>query len=107
MLANGGYTVQPVPTPCSTKLLASSSPNAGGSNQKLMLFRRGNTMCPAAWTRGQFFKCNKNLDVPNEGGTRIVHPSFNLSDSLFSFNSKVVLRDDKAMYSCPIRNQIA
>jgi hypothetical protein len=37
-------TVHPVPTPCSTKLLASSNPNAGGSNQKLILFRRGNRL---------------------------------------------------------------
>jgi len=44
MPASGGYTVHPVPAPCSTKLLASSSPNAGGSNQKLTLFRRGNQL---------------------------------------------------------------
>lgn len=42
--AKGGYTVQPVPAPCSTKLLASNNPNAGGSNQKLILFRRGNRL---------------------------------------------------------------
>src|SRR3990170_1938086 len=45
-------TVQPVPTPCSTKLLASSSPNAGGSNQKLMLFRRGNAISGAPMSKG-------------------------------------------------------
>jgi hypothetical protein len=44
MLARGGYTVQPEPIPCSTKLLASSRPNAGGSNQKLILFKRGNAI---------------------------------------------------------------
>ena len=40
--ANGGYTVHPVPAPCSTKALASNRINEGGSSQKLMLFNRGN-----------------------------------------------------------------
>lgn len=43
---NGGYTVQPVPAPPSTKLLQASNVNAGGSNQKEMLFSLGNQDYP-------------------------------------------------------------
>lgn len=43
---NGGYTVQPVPAPPSTKLLQASNVNAGGSNQKEMLFSLGNQDFP-------------------------------------------------------------
>jgi hypothetical protein len=38
---NGGYKVQPVPTPDSMKLDNNKSNKAGGSNQKLILFNRG------------------------------------------------------------------
>ena len=44
---NGGYTVQPVPTPTSTKEEISRSVNAGGSSQKLRLFSRGNAISGA------------------------------------------------------------
>jgi len=37
-LANGGYTVQPVPTPTSIKLEVNKQANDGGNNQKLKLF---------------------------------------------------------------------
>ena len=37
----GGYTVQPVPTPFSTKLEVSNKNMEGGNNQKDMLFKRG------------------------------------------------------------------
>jgi hypothetical protein len=50
--ARGGYTVQPVPQPCSTKLLASRRANEGGSNQKLMLFSLGNAMSTAPMSKG-------------------------------------------------------
>lgn len=43
----GGYTVQPVPAPCSTSELASSKINDGGNSQKLMLFNRGNAISGA------------------------------------------------------------
>ena len=43
----GGYTVQPVPTPASTKEEVSSKIKAGGSNQKLMLFKRGKAISQA------------------------------------------------------------
>jgi hypothetical protein len=43
----GGYTVQPVPTPTSTKEEISSKVSAGGSSQKLRLFRRGNAISGA------------------------------------------------------------
>lgn len=42
ILANGGYTVHPVPAPPSTKLEANNNNNEGGNNQKLMLFNLGN-----------------------------------------------------------------
>src|ERR1700743_1034681 len=37
----GGYTVQPVPAPLSTKALTSNNIKEGGSNQKLTLFNLG------------------------------------------------------------------
>jgi hypothetical protein len=50
--ANGGYTVQPVPAPASTSLLVKRRVRAGGSNQKLILFIRGNAMSGAPNIRG-------------------------------------------------------
>ena len=44
---NGGYTVHPVPAPTSTKLENNSSKKAGGNNQKLILFNRGNAISGA------------------------------------------------------------
>lgn len=41
ILDSGGYTVQPVPAPPSTKLDEIKSVNDGGSNQKLILFNLG------------------------------------------------------------------
>lgn len=43
----GGYTVQPVPTPFSTAAEATSKVREGGSNQNLILFRRGKAMSGA------------------------------------------------------------
>jgi len=43
-LDNGGYNVQPVPTPASIKLDKSSKHKEGGSNQKDTLFKRGNAI---------------------------------------------------------------
>lgn len=50
--AKGGYTVQPVPAPASTMEEARRSRKEGGSNQKLMLFIRGNAMSGAPIIRG-------------------------------------------------------
>jgi hypothetical protein len=47
MDANGGYTVQPVPTPASTNDEDMSRINEGGNNQKLMLFNLGNAISQA------------------------------------------------------------
>lgn len=47
MLDRGGYTVHPVPTPPSTKLLQISSVNDGGNNQKDMLFSLGKAISGA------------------------------------------------------------
>ncbi len=44
---NGGYTVQPVPAPNSTKLEKTSNNNDGGNNQKLILFNLGNAISGA------------------------------------------------------------
>jgi hypothetical protein len=44
---SGGYTVQPVPAPPSTKLDISSNTKAGGNNQKLKLFNLGKAMSTA------------------------------------------------------------
>lgn len=50
--ARGGYTVHPVPAPASTIEDANSSRNDGGSNQKLMLFIRGNAISGAPIIKG-------------------------------------------------------
>lgn len=50
--ARGGYTVHPVPAPASTIEEAKSRRNDGGSNQKLMLFIRGNAISGAPIIRG-------------------------------------------------------
>jgi len=46
-LLKGGYTVQPVPTPDSTKLDSNNNNNEGGNNQKDILFNRGNAISGA------------------------------------------------------------
>jgi len=51
-LANGGYTVQPVPAPLSTRDLDSSITKAGIKNQNLILFIRGKAMSAAPNIRG-------------------------------------------------------
>lgn len=52
ILANGGYTVHPVPAPPSTKLEANSNIIAGGNSQKLILFNLGNAMSGAPIING-------------------------------------------------------
>jgi hypothetical protein len=44
---SGGYTVQPVPAPTSTRLEDNNKNNAGGNNQKLTLFNRGKAISGA------------------------------------------------------------
>ncbi len=51
-LANGGYTVQPVPAPFSTNLLINSKLKEGGSIQKLILFKRGKAISGAPSING-------------------------------------------------------
>jgi len=45
----GGYTVQPVPTPLSTRPDMSRRESAGGRSQNLILFMRGKAIS-GAWT---------------------------------------------------------
>lgn len=52
MLAIGGYTVHPVPTPPSTKLDTTNNVNDGGNSQKLMLFNLGNAISAAPIING-------------------------------------------------------
>jgi hypothetical protein len=52
-LANGGYTVHPVPAPFSTAAEDRSNVRAGGNNQNLMLFNRGKAMSGAPNIRGK------------------------------------------------------
>lgn len=47
MELNGGYTVQPVPAPNSTKQELTKSNKEGGNNQKLKLFKRGKAISGA------------------------------------------------------------
>jgi len=49
---NGGYTVQPVPAPPSTKADNNSKINDTGNNQKLKLFKRGKAMSGAPIIKG-------------------------------------------------------
>lgn len=51
-LERGGYTVQPVPAPFSTILLARRRVREGGNIQKLILFIRGKAMSGAPNIRG-------------------------------------------------------
>jgi hypothetical protein len=48
----GGYRVQPVPTPVSTKLDNKSIVNAGGNNQKLKLFNLAKAISGAPIIKG-------------------------------------------------------
>ena len=48
----GGYTVQPVPAPLSTRLEVNNKQRAGGNNQKLRLFIRGKAISGALIIRG-------------------------------------------------------
>jgi len=52
-LANGGYTVHPVPAPFSTAAEDNKRRRAGGSSQNLMLLSRGNAMSGAPSMRGR------------------------------------------------------
>ena len=52
MLDKGGYTVQPVPAPPSTRAEVTNNNNDGGSNQKLMLFSLGNAISAAPIING-------------------------------------------------------
>jgi len=52
LLERGGYTVQPVPGPLSTKDLDRSITNAGNKSQKLILFIRGNAISAAPSIKG-------------------------------------------------------
>jgi hypothetical protein len=47
MLLSGGYTVQPVPAPTSTRAEVRRRNKEGGRSQKLMLFKRGKAMSGA------------------------------------------------------------
>lgn len=64
MLANGGYTVQPVPAPPSTKLDVINNSSDGTNNQKLMLFNRGNAISGAPIISGT----NQLPNPPNSTG---------------------------------------
>jgi hypothetical protein len=52
MPLKGGYTVHPVPAPVSIKLEDNNNINAGGNNQKLKLFNRGNAISGAPIIKG-------------------------------------------------------
>lgn len=52
LLASGGYTVQPVPTPFSTAALESRRVRDGGSSQNLILFNRGKAISGAPSIKG-------------------------------------------------------
>merc|ERR1719195_64491 len=51
-ILSGGYTVQPVPAPDSTKDLLINSNSAGSKNQNLILLSRGNAISGAPNIKG-------------------------------------------------------
>jgi hypothetical protein len=53
LLDKGGYTVHPVPAPASTNDPLINNINAGGSNQKLILFKRGKAISGAPNIKGR------------------------------------------------------
>merc|ERR1711871_197771 len=53
ILLNGGYTVQPAPTPFSTKADHTKSNREGGNNQKLKLLSLGKAMSGEPISRGK------------------------------------------------------
>lgn len=67
MLANGGYTVQPVPAPPSTKLDVTNNNNDGINSQKLMLFNLGKAISGAPIIKGT----NQFPKPPNSTGITI------------------------------------
>jgi hypothetical protein len=52
ILLSGGYNVHPVPAPNSTSEDDKSKINAGGNNQKLILFNRGKAISGAPIIKG-------------------------------------------------------
>lgn len=52
MCARGGYTVHPVPAPCSLTVLEVIRKKDGGRSQNLRLFKRGKAMSGAPIMRG-------------------------------------------------------
>lgn len=64
-LANGGYTVHPVPAPFSTAADDRRSIRAGGRSQNLILFSRGKAISGAPNIRGnnQFPKPPMNTGI--------------------------------------------
>jgi hypothetical protein len=67
ILDNGGYTVQPVPAPTSTKDEDNNNKKDGGNNQKLILFNLGNAISGAPNIIGK----NQLPNPPNKAGITI------------------------------------
>jgi len=63
ILAKGGYTVQPVPAPPSTKLDVNNNINDGGNNQKLILFNLGNAISGAPIINGTIQLPNPPINI--------------------------------------------
>lgn len=59
----GGYTVQPVPTPFSTAAEETNKVSEGGSNQNLILLRRGKAISGAPNIRGRSQFPNPPINV--------------------------------------------
>jgi len=66
-MLNGGYAVQPVPAPCSTKVDNNNKPKAGGLSQKLILFKRGKLISGAPIKIGT----SQLPNPPNKAGITI------------------------------------
>ena len=80
---SGGYTVHPVPAPFSTAADETRSSRDGGSNQNLMLFKRGKAMSGAPSMRGsnQFPKPPINTGITRK---KIIRKAWAVTIVLYS-----------------------
>lgn len=88
--ANGGYTVQPVPAPSSTNDDPINIINAGGNNQKLILFNRGNAISGAPMYIGtnQFPKPPINTGITKKN---IAVNACAVTNTLYNWSSPNIL----------------
>lgn len=85
LLAKGGYTVHPVPTPLSITADIRSKIREGGKSQNLILFIRGNAISGAASIRGisQFPKPPMKIGITMK---KIIRNAWAVTITLYSWS---------------------